>query len=587
MARLKYTDLNLYARLLRQARPYWPHIAALVLLSFLSTPIALLMPLPLAIIVDSVAGSNPIPEFLADILPKISTASASGVLVFAVSLLVAISLLDQLQKLGSAVLGTYTGEKLILSFRALLFRHVQRLSLSYHDSKGTADSIYRIYWDGVSIQWVSISGVTPFISASFMLIGMIYVTARIDWQLALIALAVFPILFLVTSASSRRLRSGWEKTKDLESATHTLVQEVLTGLRLVKAFGQEDREHVRFVTRSGESTRERIRLALIDGVFGALFGLTIAVGMALVLLIGTRHVQAGHLKLGELVLIMGYLAQLYSPVQVISKSFMSMQSALASAERGFKLLDEVPDIIEKPHALPLARASGAVAFRNVSFTYDGSGIVLDNVSFEIPTGTRLGVVGATGAGKTTLVSLLSRFYDPTAGQILLDGADLRDYKLADLRNQFSIVLQEPVLFSTTVAENIAYARPEATEAQIIEAAKAANAHDFIVNLPAGYQSVVGERGMRLSGGERQRIALARAFLKDAPILILDEPTSSVDVKTEAAIMQAMERLMRGRTTVLISHRPTIVADCDAFVEIHTGRVSGRTSPKAPGSFDAA
>ena len=228
----------------------------------------------------------------------------------------------------------------------------------------------------------------------------------------------------------------------------------------------------------------------------------------------------------------------------------SLQSHLAGAERAFSLLDEAPDVIERPDARPIERALGAVAFRNVSFAYGNDPPVLRDISFDVPSGTRVGIAGTTGAGKTTLVSLLTRFYDPTAGEVTLDGVDLRDYKLAGLRNQYAIVLQEPVLFSTSVAENIAYARSGADMTDIVEAARAANAHEFIVNLPEGYETKVGERGMRLSGGERQRIALARAFLKDAPVLILDEPTSSVDVATEELIMEAMKRLMSGRTTIL-------------------------------------
>ena len=585
MAASRYTDFNLYARLLRQARPYSPYIGALFLLSLLSAPIALLMPLPLKIAIDSVIGSHPIPEFLEAILPVVTTRSNTGVLVFAAGLLIVIALLDQLRNLASSLLGTYTGEKLLLGFRTQLFGHAQRLSLSYHDSRGTADSLYRIQHDAGSIQWIAIYGVTPFVSASLTLTGMFYVTARIDWQLALIALAVSPAFFLITSASRRRLRSGWKMTKNLESAALSVVQEVLTGLRVVKAFGQEDREQARFVSRSGEGMRARIRLASVDGVFSLLLGLTTAVGTALVLFIGLQHVQTGLLTLGDLVLVMGYLTQLYGFVYSISKSITTMQSALASAERAFALVEQAPDVAEKRNARPLACAAGAVTSRNVSFAYDGGEFVLRDVSFEISPGTRLGIVGATGAGKTTLVSLLLRFYDPTAGQILLDGIDIRDYKLSDLRRQFSIVLQEPVLFSSTIAENIAYARPEASEREIIEAAKAANAHEFIARLPDGYGTLVGERGMRLSGGERQRISLARAFLKDAPILILDEPTSSVDIQTEATIMQAMERLMRGRTTFLIAHRLTALVNCDAHLEMDNGRVSSMRRLTPPAAVD--
>ena len=571
MGTRRYTDWEICGRLLRQARPYWRHVGLLFLLSLLSTPIVLLMPVPLAMVIDHVTGSAPAQWVARD------GAETLGVMLLAGGLLLLIALLDQLQKLGSAVLGTYTGEKLILNFRAELFRHSQRLSLAYHDAKGTADAIYRIYWDAASIQWLAIAGLLPFLSAAVMLAGMAYVTARIDGVLALFALAVVPVLLLITWASGHRLRGGWEKTKDLESTAYTHTQEVLTGLRVVKAFGQEEREASRFVSRSGEGMQARVRLAAIDGLYGLLFGLTVGLGTALILFLGGRQVLAGQIQPGELVLVLGYLAQLYVPVQVISKSVTSMQSALASAGRAFSLLDEAPEVAERRDARPLGRAAGAVAVRNLSFSYDGGEPVLRGVTFEVPAGTRVGIAGPTGAGKTTLISLLTRFYDPGDGQILLDGVDLREYRLADLRRQFGIVLQDTVLFSTTVAENIAYARPEATEAEVIEAAKAANAHDFIMGLPDGYQTVVGERGMRLSGGERQRVALARAFLKDAPILILDEPTSSVDVKTEAGIMESMERLMRGRTTFLIAHRLTTLAGCDVHLEVDGGRVYRVTS----------
>jgi ATP-binding cassette, subfamily B, bacterial len=270
--------------------------------------------------------------------------------------------------------------------------------------------------------------------------------------------------------------------------------------------------------------------------------------------------------------VMGYLGQLYDPLNTLSNSKATLQSSLASAERVFSLLDETPDVVERPDARPLDRAAGAVGFSGVSFAYREDHPVLHDVSFEISPGTRVGISGKTGAGKSTLMSLLIRFYDPAIGEISLDGTDLRDYKLADLRNQFAIVLQEPVLFSTTIAENIAYARQGARKEEILEAAKAANAHEFIVSLPNGYETEVGERGMSLSGGERQRIALARAFLKDAPLLIFDEPTSSVDTKTEAAIMEAMERLMHGRTTFMIAHRLGTLANCDTRLEIEDGRI---------------
>jgi ATP-binding cassette subfamily B protein len=273
---------------------------------------------------------------------------------------------------------------------------------------------------------------------------------------------------------------------------------------------------------------------------------------------------------------MAYLAQLYAPLKTMSKKAGSLQSYLASAERAFALLDEEPDVNERPRARAVRRVRGEVVFDNVSFSYDGEQPVLQDVSIRVRSGTRVGVAGATGAGKTTCVSLLNRFYDPTKGRILLDGVDLRDYRLADLRAQFAIVLQEPLLFSTSIGENIAYARPEASSEDIAAAAVAAGAHEFVAKLPDGYNTLVGERGVRLSGGERQRVSLARAFLKDAPVLILDEPTSSVDVNTEAAIMEAMYRLMEGRTTFMIAHRLSTLEGCDERIELASGRVTQMT-----------
>jgi ATP-binding cassette subfamily B protein len=563
---------SLYRRILIEARPYWPHLTGVLSLNLLSTPLTLLTPIPLKLVVDSVLGSQPVPETFRALLPSV-TASGTPLLIFSTALLLVIACLNQLRELGSSLARTYTGERLVLAFRAKLFRHAQRLSLAYHDTKGSTDSTYRIQYDAPAIEWILIDGISPFFTAGLTLIGMVYVTAMIDPQLALVALAIAPVLWLISSAYGDRLRRQWSEAYNLQSSAMSVIQEVLSAVRVVKAFGQEEREHERFLHHSNASVWARIRIALDEGRFGFLVGLTIATGTAAVLFIGTRHVQSGTLTLGDLLMVMTYLGQLYGPLQTLSSMTAHMQGSLASAERAFSLLDENPDVVEKKNPIPIHRSAGAVCFRNVSFGYEKDRPVLAHVSFEIGPATRVGLTGMTGAGKTTLVSLLSRFYDPTAGKILLDGVDLRDYNLADLRNQFAIVLQEPVLFSTSIAENIAYARPGASENEIIAAAKAANAHDFIRRLPDAYETLVGERGMRLSGGERQRISLARAFLKDSPILILDEPTSSVDVKTEALILEAMERLMGGRTTFVIAHRRTLLKHCDRELVIENGRLT--------------
>jgi ATP-binding cassette subfamily B protein len=271
-----------------------------------------------------------------------------------------------------------------------------------------------------------------------------------------------------------------------------------------------------------------------------------------------------------------YTGQLYAPVKVLGSMSASLQAHLASIERAFALLDEAPEVPERPDARSLGRAAGALAFRNVSFAYEGGAPALRDVNFAIEPGTTLGIAGATGAGKTTILNLLTRFFDPSQGEVLLDGVDLRDYKLADLRNQFAIVLQDPILLSTTIAENIAYGRPGATDEEVVEAAMAANAHEFIIRLPQRYRTQVGERGLRLSGGERQRVSIARAFLKNAPILLLDEPTSSIDMKTEASIMDALKKLMSGRTTIMIAHRLSTLQACAKLLVLERGHVTAFT-----------
>jgi len=569
----RYGRFELYRRLFLEARPWWPHIVGILILNFVAIPLALLMPLPLKLIVDNVIGTQPLPIFSHLLGSHNARLDREAVLLFVVGLTVALALLSGLQALANYVLRTYVGEHLTLAFRTKLFNHTQRLSVAYHDSLGINDSIYRIQYDAPAIQWIPVDGFIPFLTAGITLIGMVVIIARIDWQLGLVGLATAPALYFASHYYSPRMRTHWHNVKYLETGAFSVVQEALGALRLVQAFAQEDRESDRFVRHAFVSTKARVHGALSESILGLVVGLTTAIGTALVLYIGVKRVQVGFVTLGDLVLVMAYLVQMLGPLAALSQMTSHMENSLASAERAFALLDQIPDVVERARPVRLMRASGHMSFRNVSFKYRTDRSVLRNVTIDVPTGTRVGIVGMTGAGKTTFVNLLMRFFDPTEGVILLDGIDLRDFKLDDLRNQFSVVLQESFLFSTTIEENIAYGRSGASHDQIIEAAKKAHAHDFICRLPKGYASIVGERGMTLSGGERQRIALARALLRDSPILVLDEPTSSVDVATEAGIIEALAELNRGQTLFLITHRANPLTACDLLLKIVDGGLS--------------
>jgi ATP-binding cassette, subfamily B, bacterial len=568
----RYSDRTVLRRMLREVRPFRLQVGGLFLLSLLSTPLALLTPVPLAVTVDTVLGADPLPGFLGALTPAAIERSDTALLVAAAAMFVLIALLTQLQSMATLVLQASTGERMMLDFRSRLFRHLQRLSLSYHDKRGTTDSTYRIQYDASGIQWMATDTITSLVTSAFTLVAMLYVTARIDGTLALVALAVAPLLLIISLIYRRRLRFQQVRVKHLESGAMAVVQEALGATRVVRAFGAEEHEARRFDSQFRASMWARIKYVVQSSQWALLVGMITALGTAAVLFVGARHVQAGMISVGDLVVVMSYMAQLYSPVQTLSKKAGEFQKHLTGAERVFSLLDEEPDVSESPRARPLRRALGDVRFEHVSFSYDGDRAALRDLSLHVRAGTSVGIAGATGAGKTTLVNLLNRFYDPTEGRILLDGIDLRDYKVTDLRAQFAILLQEPLLFSTSILENIAYAKQNARLSEIMEAARAANVHDFIAGLPDGYDTEVGERGVRLSGGERQRISLARAFLKDAPILILDEPTSSVDVATEVVIMEAMRRLMAGRTTFMIAHRLGTLRGCDVHVHIHDGRL---------------
>lgn len=573
----KHSDLQNLHRLLLQMKKYWTRLCGIFLLDLLATPLALLGPLPLMLAVDNVIGSKPLPHFLSTVIPVSIADSKEFMLLIVAVLIILITLLSQLQSLGAYLFKSYIGAKIVLDIRRRLLYHAQMLSLTYHDTKGTADSIYRIQYDVMSVQNVIIYGIPSFITLSLTFAGMVFVIVQINNQIALIALSISPILILTSYFSRKKLRKGYKKVKKLESSNLSIIHEILSSIRVVKVFGQEERENNRFLMHSTLSLKKRIKLLLSESAFSLINSMSIALGTTLVLFYGVKNVQAQMLTIGQLLLVMSYLAHLYSPLKSLVKELMKVQDGFTGLERIFNLFDKKYDVIERPNALTVKQVNGNIRFQDVSFSYDGKNNVLTNLSFDTPSGSRVGIVGRTGSGKTTLTSLLMRLYDPTSGTIFLDAVDLKDLKVQQLRDQFAVVLQEPILLTGSIADNIAYAYPDATIDEIKTAATAANAHEFISGFPEGYDTLVGERGMRLSGGERQRIALARAFLKNAPILILDEPTSAVDVQTEAIIMDATNRLMKNRTTFMIAHRLSTLKSCDILLRIDNGRLIFQTT----------
>jgi len=524
------------------------------------------------VVIDSVLGNHPLPRTIAALLPAWISLNKSFLLIVAVAAGFGLRLVIS----GLRIQGTYLSiamrQRILLALKSDLFQHLQRQSFTFHDNRRLGDSLYRVNTDAYCIDDI-VSSFPPLLTSSFTLIGMFCIVLTLDWQLALLASAVAPCLYWSVGFYAQHFTPKVRRLQQMEAEATAIVQETLSNLRVVKAFVREDYQQQRFLQQGDSTVKERVRLTVQQALFTATTGIITAAGTALVLGVGAAHVLQGTLSVGELLVVLTYLASIYGPLESISGILTYFPTYLAKAERVFEVLDADPDVQDVPGAVPLTRVSGRVTFEGVSFGYRQRVNALEDIDFEVQPGQVVGIVGPTGAGKTTLVSFIPRFYEVTAGRVLIDGHDVRKLQLHSLRQQVGLVFQEPILFSGTIRENISYGRLEATFAEIVEAAKAANAHEFILRLPEQYESQVGERGVKLSGGERQRISIARAFLKDAPILILDEPTSSVDSQTEGGIMEALERLMRGRTTFIIAHRLSTIRRADCIVVLDQGRIA--------------
>jgi ATP-binding cassette subfamily B protein len=588
MARPQLTRAaRLYLRAWREAASFHPYILLAIAIGVAFAPIALLLPLPIKIVVDSAIGSRPLPGPLADWMPGVSGDDA---LLLAVALAVGFSTLQAAWGFLDRMFREWLSDRMTLEFRGRLFLHCLGLPLA-NDEKGSFDAIQRIAQDAPALVWTALYGALPLITAGASLVGVFAVTASISIELGLLALlTAIPAMALIHARQSR-LRMQWHRSREAESDALGVVHEVYGAQRTVTTFGQERYEQRRFLDSGRRAMRARLDAIRSEGLLNIAFGLCVACGSATVLYVGATNVRAGMMTTGDLLLVVGYAAQLFGPMRQIGDHIAGQQKALVSLERALEHLDRVHPIVDRPDAPPLERVRGDIVLEGVSYRYGGLGEarsrpVLRDVSFSIPAGACVGIVGRTGSGKSTLLDLIIRQLDPESGRITLDGVDLRDCRLADLRAQFAVVSQEPVLFSTSVAANIAYGRPGATMDEVIAAAEAAHAHDFIEALPQRYATRLGERGATLSGGERQRIALARAFLRDAPLLILDEPTSAVDVTTEVAIIEAVERLMQGRTTFMVAHRLSTLRMADLVLRVENGRVM-KEAPLTPKSAVAA
>jgi ATP-binding cassette subfamily B protein/subfamily B ATP-binding cassette protein MsbA len=534
---------------------------------------SLLVPWPLKILVDSVLQDHPLPPVLSFFLRQ-PAEMRTTLLILAVVGGVLVTLLQH----GLTVLDNYVNTKLdqnmVLDFRSDLFQHVQRLSLAFHDRRRTGKLIFAINSQGDAAARLVMT-VPPLAQSLLTLVGMFWVLCAIHLQLALLSLVAVPFLYYSVRYYLRHMQPRLYEVRTMESESLSIIHEALSMLRVIVAFGREEHESLRFRSQGERTINARIKLTVLQTLFSLGVSTITAVGTALVLGVGAYHTLQGTVTIGQLLVVISYLALVYKPLETISTTVGSLQELSAGLKVSFDLLDTLPEIEDARGAYTIQHAKGRLIFEHVGFNYHNRVDTLKDISFEIEAGQLVAIVGPTGAGKTTLVSLLPRFYDVKSGRILLDGMDIRAVTLRSLRAQVSVVLQEPLLFSGTIADNIRYGRLDATQDEIIAAAKAANAHEFIMRLPKQYEAELGERGAQVSGGERQRIAVARAFLKDAPILILDEPTSSIDSKTEAVILDALDRLSVGRTTFLIAHRLSTIRRADLILVLDHGRLVER------------
>src|SRR5437763_1524891 len=526
--------------------PHWPALTLAFVAVIGESLTDLLEPWPLKIVFDYIFGSKRMPDWLAGAVSFIGTDKLS-ILNFAVLAVIVIAIFGALSSYLEKYLTTSVGQWVMHDLRRVLYSHIQKLSLSYHDQKRTGDLISTVTSDIDAVQSLISQVLLGLLVNMLTLAGMALVMLYLNWQFTLIALLVAPGLFLVVYHYTHRIKKASRAVRRQEGEVVSVLEEVLSSIRVVKAFAREDYEQKRFEQESRESVEKALRARNFKAKLPPLVETIVAAGTCLVLWYGARLVLAGDLTSGELLVFLLYLGKMDKPMRELSKMTDTISKAEVGWERIRDVLENETQVRDLPGAKPAPRFKGQIDFDKVNFSYNETQPVLKNLSLKIQPGQLAALVGPTGAGKTTIVSLLPRFYDLTSGKVSIDGIDIRRFKIKSLRRQISFVLQESLLFRAPVWQNIAYGEPEASRAEIIRAAKLANADEFIERMPDGYDTMIGERGMTLSGGQRQRITIARAIIRNSPILILDEPSAGLDAESEKLVFDALGNLMEGKT----------------------------------------
>lgn len=553
-------------KLLPYLRPYKWRVVWALLQIFLISGFELLKPWPLQIVIDDVLGGKK-PD-----LASLNDLSAMTLLLVACVGLVVINLGSGLLALLHNVTTIGVGQSMVNDLRGALYAHLQRLSLAFHSRQKVGDLMYRITADSFAVQSVIMNGILPIISAVVLLGGMLAVLIPLDATLTLVSLTIVPLLFALIAIFNRKITEVATEVRDRESHVYTLVQWAMSSIKVVQAFTKEEEEYRRFMGASRASLNATLRLYSWQTLYSGMVNALIAAGTALVVYVGARSVLNGNLSIGQLIVFISYLAQLYTPINQITQSWGLIAGARVGARRCFEVLDTEPDLKDGTRDFPPEGAKGAIEWRGVGFRYRAEMPVLNEISLAVKPGMKVALVGATGAGKSTMMGLLPRFFDPSSGTVLIDGIDVREYKLNALRQQIAMVLQPPLVFPMSVRDNIAYGRPAASDTEIENAARLARIDTLIRSLPQGYDTVLGDTAT-LSEGEKQRLTIARAILRNAPILILDEPTSALDVETEGLVMEGIGRLTQGRTTFIIAHRLSTVRSADLILVLRNGTIA--------------